>query len=137
MATSQQVESNRDYSRTLTIAVGQSESESINISGSNLTGLIIGSNITGDYIHFLVRDSINGTYEPVKTSTAKTNLIDPVLFNVGLNIDGGGNYSFKPEDLASWQFLKIKTVTDIAGGEAAVNQTGSDVTIKLVLRPIN
>ncbi len=138
MAKSEQVQSNRDYSKTLTIEVGESESEAIDISGSNLVGLIIPSTITGDFIHFLVNDNLdNGTYTPAKTNVPKTDTADPISFNVGLNVDGGGNYSFKPEDLAAWQFLKIKTVANIAGSESAVTQLTSDVVITLVLRPIS
>ncbi len=137
MAKSEQVQSNRDYTKIVTIAVGVSESEAINISGSNLVGLIISSDITGDFIHFLVSDSINGTYEVAKTNVPKTNTDDPIAFNIGLNVDGGGSYSFKPEDLAAWQFLKIKTVANIAGSEAAVNQVTNPAPIKLVLRPIS
>jgi len=110
MANSEEVKSKRDYSKTVTIAVGQIESAAIDISGSNLVGLMLPSNITGDYIHFLVSDSIDGTYTPAKTDKPKTDTDDPISFNVGINVNGGGNSSFKPEDLAAWQFLKIKTV---------------------------
>ncbi len=137
MAKSEHVQTNRDYSKTLTIEVGVSESETIDISGSNLVGLIVSTDITGDFIHFLVSDSINGTYLPAKTNVPKTNADDPIAFNIGLNVDGGGSYSFKPEDLAAWQFLQIKTVTNIAGSEVAVNQLTNPAPITLVLRPIS
>ncbi len=137
MTISQHVQSNRDYSKTVTIEVGQSESEAIDISGSNLVSIEVPSNITGDFIHFLVSDNLLTGFSPAKTNVQKTNTTDPILFNIGLNVAGGGNIGFKPEDLAAWQFLKIKTVANIAGGEAAVNQLTTPAVIKLVLRPIS
>lgn len=137
MVESKEFQTTRDYNETLTILVGQSESEAINIHGTNLASLRIPSDITGDYIHFLVSDSINGTYEVLQTNVPKTDVTDPIKFNVGINVDGGGSFAFGAADLSAWQFLKIKTVTNIAGGEAAVNQAVSNAIITLVLRPIN
>lgn len=136
MTESKQFQTTRDYTETVTIDVGNSESEAINIHGTNLVGLRISSLITGDFIHFLVSNTLNGTFEVLQTNVPKTNSTDPVQFNVGLNVDGGGSYAFGAADLAAWQFLKIKTVAALPA-EAAVNQAGSDAPITLVLRPIS
>lgn len=136
MTKSKQFQTTRDYNQTVTILVGQSESEAIDIHGTNLVGLRFPSTITGDYIHFLVSDSETGTFEALQTNVPKTNAADPIQFKVGLNVDGGGSYAFNPQDLAGWQFLKIKTVAALSG-EAAVNQTSSNAVITLVLKPVN
>lgn len=134
MAKSQQVQSNRDYTKTLTIEVGQSASEAINISGSNLVGLIIPANLTATFLNFLVNTVVSGNYKILKTNVAKTASSPPVEFNVGLNVSVDSAVAFKPEDLGGWQFIKIKTVDN---ADVADNQLTTPAIITLVLRPIS
>lgn len=136
MPNSSQVQSNRDYSKTVTIAVGQSNSEAINIAGTNLVGLLIPANMTATFINFLVSDEIDGTFLALKTNTPKTATSDPAQFTVALNVVSGTAfwYGFKPEDLAPWEFIKIKSVDS---SDVANNQLSTPAIIKLVLRPIS
>lgn len=136
MPESSQVQSNRDYTKTVTIAVGQSDSEAINIAGTNLIALLIPENMTASFINFLVSDAINGIFLPLKTNTPKTSSSDPAEFTVALNVVSGTPfwYGFKPEDLAPWEFIKIKSVDSSDVGD---NQLTTPAVIKLALRPIS
>ncbi len=128
MSKSEQIQSSRDFTKIVTISVGQSLSDSINLNGSNLVGVRIPNNLTGTYINFQDSDSLSGSYQTLKTNNTAT---PPLTENIRLNVEAG-KYPLAVGDFSGIEFLKIESVDST---NVAVVQTGSDAIISLVLKP--
>jgi hypothetical protein len=107
---------------TLTIAVGQTTTQAIDLGGASLVGIITDANITGTEISFTVSNDLNGTYVPYKTNTDTPAVKD---VKVAVAATTAQWYGVNATDFAGIQYIKLVSGT---------TQAGSDSVINLVLR---
>jgi hypothetical protein len=120
-AKAEQFQSYKDYSKTVTILDGQTESEAIDIGGTVLVGFRTDANIGGTLITFKSGDSINGTFLDLKGNDATPAVKD---VSVAITATTVNQYGVNATDFDSAQFIKF--VSNSA-------QSGSDTVITLIL----
>lgn len=119
MPTSSQTQNKLCYDIEVTIGVGQTTSNAVQVFGTTLLAFITPANLTAANFTFLVSDALDGTYIPLKDMNT----------GVALQSQAGtsSQYATQPADFASVGFLKF------VGNTA---QLTSDAVITLVTRTI-
>lgn len=119
MPTSSQTQQKLCYDIQPVIAVGQTTSNAVQVYGTTLLAFITPSNLTASNFTFLVSDSIDGTFIPLKDMNT----------GIALQSQAGtsSQYATQPSDFASVGFIKF------VGNTA---QLTTDATITLVTRTI-
>lgn len=119
MANASNFQSARDLSKTVTIEVGNTESEALNISGASIIGLVPDANISGTSIKF-------------KVSTDNTTFVDyiandttPAVKDVEAIVTANKWLGLNATDFAGVQYVKLVSGTP---------QAGTDSVIKVICR---
>lgn len=106
---------------SVTISVGQTISNAVDLYGTALVGFITDANLTGTALTFQGSDSLAGTYKPIALLSTGVNIAGVVTtskyYTLGTTID-----------LSAVRFLKI-----VSGLAQLTNAT----IITLVTKPIN
>ena len=115
------ITSTRDFTKTVTIANGQTVSDALSLGGATIVGLITDANITGTSIKF--QTSIDN----VTFLDYKGNDDTPAVKDVELAVTAttANWYGLNATDFAGVQYIKL-----VAG----TAQSGSDTTLTLVLK---
>ncbi len=117
MALKNQFQSIVDNSQTITIESGQQVSNALDASGMALVGIRIPASFTGRSISFQEAPAMDGAYQDVFGVNGSL---------VSIPVTPSRTYLFAPGDLASLQYIKIKS----ASAEAAVRN------LSLILRAV-
>lgn len=87
--------------RAVVIADGEDTSDVIPLNGFCLCGIITPAALTGSAFTFLVSNTVDGTYVPLKVTTSGTAFSQTVAAN--------GYYALDPNIFQGVAFLKIKS----------------------------
>jgi len=113
MASSDFQQNKVNFDLSVTIAVGQTVSNAVDLYGTALVGLITDANLTGTALTFQGSDSLTGTYKPIKVLSTGSAISSTVMtssyYTLGTTID-----------LSSVRFLKVVSGTIQATNPAVI-----------------
>jgi hypothetical protein len=113
--------SSKDFTKTVTIEVGNTESDSINLGGASIVGIFPDTNIKGTSVKFKA-SADNATFvDYIKNDSAAP----PVVSDVEATVTANKWLGLNATDFAGIQYVKLVSGT---------TQAGSDSVITLVLR---
>lgn len=114
-------QSTKIYNKTVTIEVGNTESDAVNVSGTTIVGIIMDANITGTSIKF------KASTDNITFLDYKANDDTPAIKDVEVVVAATTAqwYGLNATDFAGLQYIKL-----VAG----TAQSGSDTTVTLVLK---
>jgi hypothetical protein len=121
MADARTFQSFKDFTKTVTIANGQTISDIENIGGAAIVGIITDANITGTEISF------QSSVDNITFLDYKGNDATPAVKDIKIAVTAATSewYGINATDFAGLQYIKLVS---------NATQTGSDTVITLVLR---
>lgn len=122
MADSTTYGSSRDFTKTITIAVGQTVSTALDCNGASIVG-IEATNLTGTTYKIQRALTLDGTYKEFKTNDFS--VIPSIVKSVELGINNTDTFGLLGYDFAGVQYIKLAS---------NIVQAGVDATITLILR---
>ncbi len=114
MADANSTQSSRDFTKTVTIEAGNTESSTLNISGATIVGLIPDANISGTSIKFQLSVD-NATFVDYIANDAT-----PAVKDVEVIVTPNKWLGLNATDFAGAQYIKLVLGTVQAGTESVI-----------------
>jgi hypothetical protein len=114
MANAEQFQSPRDFTKEVTIEVGNTESEALSISGASIVGLVPDANLTGTSIKFKV------STDNVTFIDYIANDVTPAVKDVEVIVTANKWLGLNTSDFAGIQYVKLVSGTVQAGANSVI-----------------